>query len=258
MSYTCVLCNVCFDRPNKLEKHKMTSKHITKESITCDKQDLIKEIIRLRQKTAELEDTKKQLKSVESANLTMMAEMKHLESRVHKLEQNNTEHSITQNIEKVYNDNRTIVNIHVNNHGSENWTYLSHSKLYDLMKGTNTFLPELVKLLHFNKQHPENHNIKFKNQRLKQMLIIQNDKWQMIDKDHAIDSLVKSIIDKVEYDDNLKSFYQKHSTHADKIRWNELKESIGYEHPSTNKRKEKEHEKKVVDTIVQEQRDLLI
>ena len=28
------------------------------------------------------------------------------------------------------------------------------------MKSVNTCLPELVKKLHFNKDHPENHNIK--------------------------------------------------------------------------------------------------
>ena len=246
MTYICELCNVSFDRPNKLEKHRATYKHINKECSTLDKEQLIKELVISRQKITELEDTKKQLKTVHKNNTTMMTEMRKLETRIHNLEQakNICQGTTTQNIGRDYNDHRTIVNIHVNNHGSENWTYLTHSKLYDLMKGTNTFLPELIKLLHFNKQHPENHNIKFKNQRLKQMLIIQNDKWQIVDKDDAIDSLVKSIIDKVEYNDDLKSYYQTHSTQADKIRWNELKESIGYEKPTLNKRKERNMKKR--------------
>ena len=296
MSFCCETCGVSFDRPNKLEIHKATNKHLSKEHDSLDRNELLKEMKRIKQeadyklretqndlkkaqqnlkKTQQslkiseknLSTTEKNLKASEKnlvksqKNLNtsekekslMAAKMKDMEAR-EETRQNSI--STQNNIGRDYNDNRTMINIHVNNHGNENWEYLSQSKLYQLMKGVNTFLPELVKLLHFDKNHPENHNIKFKNQRLKQMLVVQGNKWEMVDKDCAIDNLVRSIIDKVECDDELRAYYESNSTSADKRRWDELKKYIGYEEASIDKKREKSMKKKVADTIVQEQQQL--
>lgn len=90
------------------------------------------------------------------------------------------------NNSKINSDNTIIVN----NFGRENLNYLNNNMLKKiLMKGTKS-IPSLIKQIHFNPKHPENHNIRIKNKKLKYAEVRENDKWKYKHKQAVLDDLV--------------------------------------------------------------------
>ncbi len=83
---------------------------------------------------------------------------------------NNTTNNITNNIGNItcllcYTDPKNIQN-------------LSEKDILSIMSGpTYKIIPESVVLTHFNKQHPESHNIRHTNKQSKNVLVYENDKW---------------------------------------------------------------------------------
>ena len=235
MECRCDVCGTSFDRPNKLKIHKETKKHMINAIINkykdYSKEKLLKELAELNYTH---QNTSGELNRLKETMATISTSTAPTNIAVH---ENNG--NVGNNIVIIEN-----LNIVVNQHGAENWDYISGGRLAHLMKGVNSFLPEIVKLLHFNKEHPENHNIKFKNQRLNQMMVIEGNRWIVTDKNQALDSLIYSIIDKVESDDHLKTVYEQKATSHDRLRWKELKHIIGYDEPSVNRQKAKSIKKR--------------
>jgi predicted Fe-Mo cluster-binding NifX family protein len=90
------------------------------------------------------------------------------------------------NNSKINSDNTIIVN----NFGRENLNYLNNNMLKKiLMKGTKS-ISSLIKQIHFNPKHPENHNIRIKNKKLKYAEVRENDKWKYKHKQAVLDDLV--------------------------------------------------------------------
>ena len=86
--------------------------------------------------------------------------------------------SITNN--NTYNDNRTI-NININSLGNENMNYITVNSLKQLWKNVKSDeegLAETIKLIHGNKDHPENHNIVYTNLRSNTALLKVNDVFE--------------------------------------------------------------------------------
>ena len=93
--------------------------------------------------------------------------MKELEEKLEKMEKlllkesqksiiNNIDQSNTKNIDK-----STHINvISLNNYGNENTQYITKEYLMGLLEKPFQSIPELIKYTHFNKEHPENQNIK--------------------------------------------------------------------------------------------------
>ncbi len=51
-------------------------------------------------------------------------------------------------------------------------------------------VPTLIKYIHFNTEHPENHNICIKNGRNKVAKVYNGSEWETMDEDHLIQSLI--------------------------------------------------------------------
>ena len=84
---------------------------------------------------------------------------------------NNKEQTI--NINNITNN---ITNIYINNFGSERKDYIKFDDIIKIMKISKLFIiPEYIRIKHFNKDFPENHNIKFNNNN--NCLIKQNNDW---------------------------------------------------------------------------------
>jgi hypothetical protein len=96
---------------------------------------------------------------------------------------NNTTNNNTNN-----NTNNIIV---VNNYGKEN-TYLTADKIRALLARPYESIQELIKMLHFNSEHPENHNVKITNKKEPYALVWNNPIWEIRKKK----SVVKDIVDK--------------------------------------------------------------
>ena len=91
-------------------------------------------------------------------------------------------------IDKVGVTNIQIINI--NNYGKENLEYLTNEYVGQLLKLPYNAVPQLLKHIHFNPKHPENHNIKIPNKKHKFALIRKGDKWEYRNKKNIIEDMV--------------------------------------------------------------------
>ena len=83
-------------------------------------------------------------------------------------------------------------NIHINNFGTENIEYITDNYLKALFDMPYTAVSRLIQNIHFNPEHPENHNIKITNKKLPFIAIWNGSKWVMRDKQ----SILIDILDK--------------------------------------------------------------
>lgn len=81
-------------------------------------------------------------------------------------------------------------NIIINNFGSENTEYITDDMLKNLLLQGSNSIPSLIKQIHFNPNHPENHNIRIKNKKLKYAEIRENNEWKYKHKKAVLDDLV--------------------------------------------------------------------
>jgi hypothetical protein len=112
-------------------------------------------------------------------------EKKKLEKKIEKLlDKVGTINNTTNN-----NTNNIIV---VNNYGKENTDYLTVDKIKALLDRPYDSVQELIKMLHFNSEHPENHNVKITNKKEPYALVWNDPIWELRKKK----AVVKDIVDK--------------------------------------------------------------
>jgi len=102
------------------------------------------------------------------------------------------ESKIDKMLDNVCNINNTNNIILVNNYGKENTDYLTVNKIEHLVNQPYNSIQELIKILHFNTSHPENHNVKIKNKNEPYALVWNDDIWELRKKE----SVVKELVDK--------------------------------------------------------------
>ena len=190
----CSICDKSFQRQFALEKHYSTRIH--EDNLRKDSDD--DEIVELRK---ELEKEKNKVRQLTFENDKLK---KKLESKTIYKTNSTTSYSFTnaevyQNctINNVNNINNIQLNLSINPHGSENWEYLKDD-IVSIMKCVNTCIPEMVKRLHFDENHPENHNIKFPNKKLATMKTYDGEEWKTYNKKDVVERLIMNLVDKLE------------------------------------------------------------
>ena len=107
---------------------------------------------------------------------------------------NNNTHIETQNI------------ILVNSFGNENTDYLTDQIITKLIKnnGPATCIPKIIESIHFDSEHPENHNIKVTNQKNNYAKVIKENKWVTVNKKRTIDKMIETgyVLLEEKYQDN--------------------------------------------------------
>lgn len=76
----------------------------------------------------------------------------------------------------------------INNFGQENMDYISNDFLSACLLNNN--IVPLIESLHFDKEHPENHNVKMKSMRYELMEQYVDGKWIVTDKEETLDELI--------------------------------------------------------------------
>ena len=143
-NYFCEYCNNIFSRSDSLNRHYSRCK--------VKKQELI---------------------------LFQTEEIEKMKSEIEELKKAKIQNNITNN----NNSNNTINNtININNYGDENIKHLKSKDFVNLLNGIYSAVPKLIKQIHFDPEHPENHNIKLTNKKLPYLKIMKNDKWETVDK----------------------------------------------------------------------------
>ena len=82
------------------------------------------------------------------------------------------------------------INIHINNYGRENIDYISNDTVQKLLNMPYTAVPKILEDIHFNPEHPENHNIRITNRKLPFAAIWKDNKWELRNKKQVLTDMV--------------------------------------------------------------------
>jgi hypothetical protein len=98
------------------------------------------------------------------------------------------------------NNNNIINNTIINNFGNERTDYITLDDMIHIFKcGGDNIIPKYIELKHFNKEFPENHNIKY--EKNKGCLIKNDDRWGLTN----LDIISNKLFDKNSYE--LRNYY---------------------------------------------------
>ena len=111
-----------------------------------------------------------------------------LTSKLQTLQASGGAASVTNNNNNTNNIN--ITHIHINNFGHENTDYITDDFLLSTMKTAYDSVPTLLKHIHFNPAHPENHNVRMPNKRDKYMQVRRKGQWIHENRRVVIDHLM--------------------------------------------------------------------
>ena len=79
----------------------------------------------------------------------------------------------------------------INNYGDENTKYITKEYIVNLLANKPfKAIPEMIKHTHFNKEHPENQNIKITNKKEPYVKIMKDNKWLYQDRKNTITDLI--------------------------------------------------------------------
>jgi len=143
---------------------------------------------------------KKVVLPVKNKNLSEQDYIKALENQIYQLCQEKDEYrkQMDKLITKTDKERKDLIDkvgvtniqININNYGKENLEYLTNEYVGQLLKLPYNAVPQLLKHIHFNPKHPENHNIKIPNKKHKFALIRKGDKWEYRNKKNIIEDMV--------------------------------------------------------------------
>ena len=96
---------------------------------------------------------------------------------------------INELIKKV-NNNTVINNIQILPYNNTNKGYITDKMISECMEKQNRCISEMIKLVHFNKKHPENMNILIRNIRTEYVMIFNGKDWIFKDRDEMFDKII--------------------------------------------------------------------
>jgi len=106
---------------------------------------------------------------------------------------NNNNNTINKTKTNNTNSHNTINNtININNFGEENIKHIDYSYYNNILKGVYGAVPKLVEKIHFDKEHPENQNIKLTNKKEPYIKIRKNNQWKLADRKTEVLDLIDS------------------------------------------------------------------
>ena len=94
------------------------------------------------------------------------------------------------NMNNFANCNNTYT-ININNYGEENLEMLKGKIQYDILQMPFTAIPQMISNIHFNKNYPENNNIRILNKRDNKIEIRENNRWKYVNKENALINLIE-------------------------------------------------------------------
>lgn len=92
----------------------------------------------------------------------------------------------------------------INPFGKEDVSFLTHGIMKNILKNPDNGIPQLIRLIHFNPEVPQNQNVRLKNKKEPYLNVFNGQHWELRDKDDTIQDLIiskKEIAD--DYLDNL-------------------------------------------------------
>ena len=234
--FLCEVCNKSFTRKSTLNRHYSSELHrrslnndIKKYTCPCGKNYSYSQSLHVHKQSCaffnqtsrvellqtEKEVMKEQLDAYEKEREEMKAQ---IASLMDKYAGGNTTNNTT-NIENQTNNNN--IHIHINAFGQENIDYLDDKAIIACIDRVYKSIPALIEKIHFDPEHPENHNIKITNKKLPYASVMgDNSKWKMVDKKDAIETMVfngYNLLDE-KYPDNKQELSSKKREHFENFK----------------------------------------
>lgn len=114
------------------------------------------------------------------------------ELRKHITQQPTTSHqtvnNTTNNIENQLNNN---INFVINNFGQEDTSYLTSEFLTSCITNPSSRFPDLIEHIHYNPEHPQNHNLRFKSSKKNTFEKFEAQDWHECDATNTLDVLIR-------------------------------------------------------------------
>ena len=120
------------------------------------------------------------------------SELEELKKEIEELKKEKT--TITNNnMTNSHNTQNTQNNITINNFGKENIDYITYKDIKKhLSYGPYGAIRRLIQLVHYNKKHPENHNIAITNKKSKYGSVKKDDVWQLVSIKDMLNNLIET------------------------------------------------------------------
>ena len=109
------------------------------------------------------------------------------------------------NSHNTHTNSHNTQNITINNYGKEDKSHITPKYLSGLLKyGPKGAIPRLAKAIHFNKNKPENQNLKITNIKMPYISVYKDDRWLYRDKDEVIQEIVEDKFEMIDehYDEH--------------------------------------------------------
>lgn len=204
-TYRCFICNGSWIRKCQYMNHLKTNKHLKNAKLFTNTED---EEMEKKNQISE-NDTNKIIQRYDqlidhllNQNSKLVNQIDKLEKKISSLKKDD-ENSFQQtnyNTQVNVSNNLNLVtyNVDIRAFGKENWDHLSSEIILPVMKQVNSAIPEIVRMLHFSREHPENHNIRISNKKLNHVTVFDGTKWSTRNKNNTIETIVSNIVDKLE------------------------------------------------------------
>lgn len=196
----CSICKTTFTKPYYMKKHLQSKKHesmvndSTKKYIcTCGKTYLHRQSLQKHKITCQVKEEPVTeniiVQQLKEERVEREKERKELKEQIEQLlEKVGTTHNTTNHI-----DTQNNLTININAFGNENLDYLTDQVIIQCIGKVYGAIPTIIEKIHFNPEHPENHNIKITNKKMPHASIMCTDnKWKMVDREYAISTLVNN------------------------------------------------------------------
>lgn len=179
--FQCKYCKKGFSRNSNLNRHYKTCKR--KKEIDAENKVIYEAIL---QKMIEYEA---KMEKFMEQNQQLAQENKMLKSTII----TNTNSHNTTNIENSNVNTGTVnnVNIHINALGNENTDYLTNKDKMEILEKMHKSIITYVEKVHFNPDHPENHNVYVQNLKNSYGAMFNGDRWET----RHISDIVESLMD---------------------------------------------------------------
>jgi hypothetical protein len=215
--YVCNNCDKKFSTSSNLSKHKKKGvckkdgDQLTKEQL---KDQLMKDEI-LKSLTNEMkkskEESEKQIKKLQDdlseVKKEKVKEIKELKKEINMLKGSSTTINGNNNNNTLNSNSNNTNNIVLVNYGGENLAKLDKKKLIECVsRGAFQSTVKLTDAIHFDPDHPENHNIYISNMKNKYAMEYKNKRWNLVLKVDLIDKIYRNKKEFIE--ENLEEFYE--------------------------------------------------
>jgi hypothetical protein len=211
-SFRCNTCNLDFKTNEYYKRHLITNRHVVRTtnpniitfSCICGRSYSHNQSLYTHRKTCEQhrntkpavttampmpvndgdDDLRERIKSCEKELAELKAQVAILLDK-HMQPSQNTNCNNTTNIES------QNINININAFGNENTNYIDDKSILACISRVYKSIPTLLQKLHFDPEHPENHNIKITNKKLPYASVMGDDqKWKTMDRKDMIETMV--------------------------------------------------------------------